>query len=120
MFLLIGSILGALGVALGAFGAHVLEQSLTENDFSTFQTAVRYQMYHSILLMVIGIWYRINPDQKLNFAAWIVFGGTIVFCGSLYLIVFTGIRSFGAVAPIGGTLLIIGWAYLGWIAYLSR
>ncbi|RMG26202.1 MAG: DUF423 domain-containing protein [Methanobacteriota archaeon] len=120
MLLIFGAIIGALSVAIGAFGAHVLEPRLAQDDFATFQTAVRYQMYHSLLLMIVGLWYRNSPDQRLFNIGLVILGGILLFSGSLYLIVFTGIQSFGAVAPLGGMLLIIGWASLAWIAYSTK
>lgn len=110
----IGSILTGLGVVFGAFGAHALEASLSPQLQTTFETGVRYQMYHGVGLLAlawaIGRW----PERRLAPAAWLLVAGTIVFSGSLYLLVLTGARWFGAVTPFGGVALIAGWALAAW------
>jgi uncharacterized membrane protein YgdD (TMEM256/DUF423 family) len=110
----IGSILTGLGVVFGAFGAHALKASLSAPLLATFETGVRYQMYHGLGLLAlawaIGRW----PERGLAPAAWLLLAGTIVFSGSLYLLVLTGARWFGAVTPIGGVALIAGWALAAW------
>lgn len=113
--LLAGSLLGALGVGLGAFGAHALKPMLVATDrFDTFETAVRYQFYHALALLAIGLLMNQLPavEKGLGWAGWAFLIGVIIFSGSLYTICFTGIKGFGAVAPIGGTALIIGWVLL--------
>lgn len=109
-----GSILVGLGVALGAFGAHALKASLSPQFLATFETGVRYQMYHGLGLLVlswaIGRW----PERHLAPAAVLLIAGTIVFSGSLYLLVLTGIRWFGAVTPLGGVALIAGWSLVAY------
>jgi uncharacterized membrane protein YgdD (TMEM256/DUF423 family) len=103
----IGSILTGLGVVFGAFGAHALKASLSAPLLATFETGVRYQMYHGLGLLAlawaIGRW----PERGLAPAAWLLLAGTIVFSGSLYLLVLTGARWFGAA-------LIAGWALAAW------
>ncbi len=110
----IGSILAGLAVASGAFGAHALRASLGPQLLTTFETGVRYQMYHGLGLLAlawaIGRW----PERRLAPAAWLLLAGTIVFSGSLYLVVLTGFRWFGAVTPFGGVALIAGWALAAW------
>lgn len=115
IFLSSGAILGALGVALGAFGAHAFKPMLEATGrLDTFETAVKYQMYHALALLAVGI--LLNQGgfvvRWLTWSGWGFLVGSIVFAGSLYLICFTGIKAWGAVAPIGGTLLIIGWIML--------
>ena len=109
-----GSILAGLGVALGAFGAHALKASLSPQMLATFETGVRYQMYHGLGLLAlawaVGCW----PERRLAQAAILLIGGTIVFSGSLYLLALTGVRWFGAVTPFGGVALIAGWAFAAW------
>ena len=106
--------LGALGVGIGAFGAHGLRKMLEETGrFDTFETAVRYQFYHTLALLAVGILLALRPDIRgLSLTAWLFLGGILLFSGSLYTLCFTGITKMGAVAPIGGLLLIAGWLRL--------
>ncbi len=110
----IGSIMTGLGVAFGAFGAHALKASVSPQLLTTFETGVRYQMYHGLGLLAlawaIGRW----PGRRLAPAAWLLLAGTIVFSGSLYLLVVTGERWLGAVTPLGGVALIAGWSLIAW------
>jgi len=108
-----GAILGGLGVTLGAFGAHGLDDYLTETGQATnFETAVRYQMYHALALVLVGVLAERRAARWLTVAAWCFLLGTLGFSGVLYALVFTQVRTLGAVVPIGGVLLIIGWAAL--------
>ncbi|MSR36339.1 MAG: DUF423 domain-containing protein [Gemmatimonadetes bacterium] len=115
-FATIGAVLGFLGVAAGAFGAHALRARLTPEDLGIFETAARYQMYHALALIGVawaaGRW----PGAAANASGWLFLAGTIVFSGSLYLLVLTGPRWLGAVTPIGGLALLGGWLALGWAA----
>jgi uncharacterized membrane protein YgdD (TMEM256/DUF423 family) len=114
-FLLSGSVLGLLGVAIGAFGAHALKAVLeAAGRADTFETGVRYMFYHAIALVLVGILSKEFPGNTINWSGNAFILGTLIFSGSLFLICFTGINVFGAVAPIGGTFLIIGWTLLFW------
>jgi uncharacterized membrane protein YgdD (TMEM256/DUF423 family) len=114
-FLLSGSVLGLLGVAVGAFGAHALKAMLqAAGRAETFETAVRYMFYHAIALVLVGILSKEFPGNTINWSGNAFLLGTLIFSGSLFLICFSGINLFGAVAPIGGTLLVIGWGLLFW------
>lgn len=103
----LGALLAFLGVALGAFGAHALEGTLSPEQLETYQTAVRYQMFHALGLLALGA----LPARAQRAAPWLFFG-SLVFSGSLYALVFSGVSLLGAVAPIGGVLQLIGWAVL--------
>jgi uncharacterized membrane protein YgdD (TMEM256/DUF423 family) len=96
-----------LGVALGAFGAHALADTLSVGQLETYQTAVRYQMFHALGLLALGA----LPTAAHRAAPWL-FWGSVVFSGSLYALVFSGVSLLGAVAPVGGVLQLIGWAVL--------
>lgn len=117
-FLQAGAILGAIGVVLGAFGAHALKSMLeVSGRMDTFETAVKYQFYHALALVLISILLQnasITAAKWYNWAGYGMLAGVIIFSGTLYTICFTGIKTFGAVAPIGGTLMIVGWALLFW------
>ncbi len=103
----LGALLAFLGVALGAFGAHALSGTLTPAQLETYQTAVRYQMFHALGLLALGA----LPPRAQRAAPWLFFG-SLVFSGSLYALVFSGVSLLGAVAPIGGVLQLVGWAIL--------
>lgn len=105
--------LGALAVVTGAFGAHAFNSMLAETGrLDTYELAVRYQFYHALSLLAVGILMKEIPSYFLRYAAWGFFLGCIIFCGSLYLLCFTGIKSFGAITPLGGVSLIAGWVFL--------
>lgn len=108
-FLIIASLLGGLAVALGAFGAHGLKGILTEARMGTFETAVRYQMYHALAIFAVVSLMRWQPSPMLNWAGWLLIIGVVIFSGSLYLLVATDQTWLGAVAPIGGAGMIAGW-----------
>ena len=119
-FIQAGAALGLLGVALGAFGAHALRTLLEASGrTATFETAVKYQFYHALALVLIGILLQLlanNPTavRLLNWSGYSFLGGVLIFSGSLYLLCFTGVTWLGAITPIGGLLMIIGWALLLW------
>jgi len=109
-FLIIGSIGGFLSVALGAFAAHGLKSHLNPELLNTFHTAVTYQFFHSLLLIMIGILLMLKPNAKyFDYAGIAIIIGTLLFSGSLYLLVITGIKTLGIITPIGGTFFLIGW-----------
>jgi uncharacterized membrane protein YgdD (TMEM256/DUF423 family) len=109
-----GSVLAGLGVVFGAFGAHALKASLSPKMLSTFETGVRYQMYSALGLLALAWAISRWPERRVVPAAWLLLAGTVVFSGSLYLLVLTGARWFGAITPIGGVALIAGWGYAAW------
>ncbi len=113
IFLQAGAILGALAVGIGAFGAHALKASLEASGrIDTFETAVKYQFYHALALVLVAILQQTMPSKFLNYAGYAFIVGTVIFSGALFAICFTGIKAFGAVAPIGGVGMIIGWVCL--------
>lgn len=108
----IGIITSLLTVVIGAFGAHGLKEILTQNKtLEVFQTAVRYQMFHSIALIITGILIHLNIVES-KFPTYLFLGGILVFSGSLYILSITGIKWLGAITPIGGLLFILGWGFL--------
>lgn len=116
-FILIGSLLGGLGVALGAFGAHALRQRLAAEGLARFETGVRYHIYHALAMVALGAAMERLPGQGLAVVAgWLLFAGVLVFSGSLYLLAFTGVRRWGAVTPFGGVAMIAGWLCLAFAA----
>jgi uncharacterized membrane protein YgdD (TMEM256/DUF423 family) len=112
-YLKAGALLGAISVAIGAFGAHFLKPILlASNRIETFDSAVKYQFYGAFALLVIGLLPAANKNKFSNIAGNLFLIGTIIFSGSLHLICTTGITLFGAIAPIGGICLISGWLFL--------
>lgn len=108
-----GIIFALLTVAIGAFGAHGLFEILSENDkLETYKTAVLYQLFHSIAVIVGGLLCDIYNPDKLKIAFVFHVAGILLFSGSLYLLAITNIGLFGAITPIGGVLFIVGWIYL--------
>lgn len=114
VFLSVGALFGFLAVAAGAFGAHALRGRLTADDLQIFETAVRYQMYHALALLAVGIFAGRWPSSAATAAGWFFVAGIIVFSGSLYLLLLSGSRWWGAVTPIGGTAFLAGWLLLLW------
>ena len=117
-FLSIAAYLGALSVALGAFGAHALKSVLTPDAIAIFETAVRYQFYHVFALLAVGLLYNYAPNKIISAAGKLFITGIILFCGSLYALVGiknagnTGLYWVGAVTPLGGLAFIGGWVCL--------
>lgn len=107
-----GSIGAMLGVALGAFGAHALESRLSPEALDTFETAVRYQMYHSLALLFTGLISGRISTHFINIAGWLFIAGIILFSGSLYVYVGSEITAFAMVTPIGGVAFLLAWLAL--------
>ena len=108
-----GSILGFLGVVIGAFAAHGLKPLISLESIQTFETGVRYQMYHALLLLFVG-GTTLIPKKKKTLIFYFVFGGVVLFSGSIYGLatnVLTGFdfKTIALVTPLGGLLLISGW-----------
>ncbi len=113
LFFALGSVAGGLGVALGAFGAHVLRDRVAADLLANFETGARYQMYHALALLAVAWAVSYWPNSNLPVAAgWLFVAGIVLFSGSLYLVAFTGARWLGAVTPFGGVAFVAGWACL--------
>jgi len=110
----IGAIVGLLTVGMGAFGAHLLSARLKMlGTLANFETAAQYQMYHALALVAVGLLSLAGRSEKaLSVAGWGFLVGTILFSGSLYILSLTGIKRLGAITPIGGVALLIGWLAL--------
>ena len=112
-WLRIGAILGALGVTLGAFGAHGLKERLDAYSLDIYQTAVTYQMYHVPAVLAVGLLGILGRGGlALELAGWSFTVGILIFSGTLYALSVTGIKWLGAITPIGGLFLILGWIAL--------
>ena len=111
--LMIGALAGLLAVMAGAFGAHGLRHVVSERGLEVFQTAVSYQMYHALVLVVASLMPALGLSQRLlGVACGFWLAGIVLFSGSLYLLVLSGHHWLGPVTPIGGVCFMIGWALL--------
>ena len=111
-WIVVGGIAAFLGVAGGAFGAHALRSRLPADLLLVFEVGVRYQMYHALALILLGLGEgRLNPGPA-RFAGIAFTLGIALFSGSLYALAFTGVRWLGAITPLGGLLFLGGWAAL--------
>lgn len=127
--LVAGSLFGGLGVALGAFGAHWLEGAVEMwglepeeqvKRLATWEVAVRYQMYHALALLVVGLLAVRTNNRCLGWSAKFFIVGTTIFSGCLYALVISGVKILGAIVPIGGTCLVVAWVFLAVAARKSQ
>ena len=112
LFFGVGALSALIAVAAGAFGAHGLRVRLTPEYLAVFETASRYQMYHALGLMAVAWAVNRWPGPLPVWAGWLFVAGTVLFCGSLYILALTGIRWWGAVTPLGGVAFLAGWVCL--------
>jgi len=117
LFFAMGALSACLGVAAGAFGAHALKDRLDAAALATFETGARYHMVHAFGLLAAAWAVARWPGPQAAWAGWLFAAGTVVFSGSLYALSLTGVRSLGAVTPIGGVLFLAGWLCLAWAAW---
>src|SRR6476469_8538849 len=118
LFLILGTLLAGLAVALGAFGAHGLKKLVDADTISIYQTGVQYQMYHALALLTVGILAQRIENSLINYAGFFFIGGIVCFSGSLYLL--SSFRAMNKtvpgfiypITPLGGVLFILGWALL--------
>lgn len=119
IFLVIASILGGLAVVFSSFAAHALKDRLSQHFLEIFQTGARLQMYHSLALLMVAFLLTIgeSPQPLIVVAGYAFIVGIAIFSGSLYALSLSGIKWLGAITPIGGVALIVGWgcmAIAGW------
>lgn len=121
--LLIGAILGAVAVSLGAFGAHLLPDFLKTQNLTTdlflrrldnWETASQYLMYHALAVVACGLLAHVRPCLALSIAAWFFLLGALLFSGLLYALVLTNNAFLGRIVPLGGLLMIFGWISLAY------
>jgi uncharacterized membrane protein YgdD (TMEM256/DUF423 family) len=118
-FVSLAAILGGLSVAAGAFAAHGLQSKISERSLEVFHTGARYQMYHALALLLVGLLISrtATPQPMLLASGWLFIVGIAIFSGSLYALSLTDVKILGAITPLGGVALIIGWGALaiaGW------
>ena len=113
IFFAIASFIMALGIALGAFGAHALKSILDEYFLKIYNTGIQYHFYNTLGLFAATFIYALKPDSKKIFISlWLIIIGMIIFSFSLYFLAILNMPILGAITPIGGTLLIIAWLTL--------
>ena len=118
IWFLCGALLGGLGVTAGAFGAHGLKAHFEANgQAANWETAARYALFHALATVAVGTLAAVRPAPGLTAAGWCFLVGTAIFSGCLFALAVSGVKMLGAIVPIGGVLLIVGWmllAYAGW------
>jgi uncharacterized membrane protein YgdD (TMEM256/DUF423 family) len=112
----IAAICLALAVGTGAFGAHALKGRLDPYSMGIWEKAVFYDIIHSLGLLVVSLLPRTGtfPTSAASTVCWLLFSGVLIFCGSLYILALTGVRTLGAITPIGGVCFIAGWLVLAY------
>ena len=117
--LIFGSFFGLTSVMLGAFGAHYVSTIFTTTQLTVFDTAVRYQMYHALILTIIGFFILNYHDIYLMYSSYSFIIGVVLFSGSLYLFVPSNFILFALLTPVGGLFLILGWVLLFYFALIK-
>lgn len=106
----VGAVAMLLAVAIGAFGAHGIQSSVTPQRLASFETGVRYHFYHALGLFAVAFLAQIAvPSRWITIAGSLMTAGIVLFSGAIYLLVLTDTRWLGAIAPIGGTALMLAW-----------
>ncbi len=119
-FFILGTVFGFIGIAAGAFGAHLLRDNLDVELMNVFETAVRYQMYHVFALLLIAFARRRYDHRALFWSGWSFTVGILLFSGSLYALALTGIRWLGMITPVGGIAFLVGWLLFAWGLWRGR
>jgi uncharacterized membrane protein YgdD (TMEM256/DUF423 family) len=120
VFVVLGGLNALAAVALGAFGAHGLKAHLSPQMLDVYRTGVDYHMWHALGLVFVGLLApQISNHALLAWAGGLMFGGIVLFSGSLYLLSTTGVRWLGAITPLGGSAFIIAWTLLAVAAWRS-
>jgi len=120
LFVALGSLSAFLAVAMGAFGAHGLKNRVALDMLKVWETAVLYHLVHAVGLVLIGVLCQLMPEvSAVRNAGWSMLAGTILFSGSLYLLVLTGTKPLGIITPIGGVAFLAGWLLLALAAWQS-
>jgi uncharacterized membrane protein YgdD (TMEM256/DUF423 family) len=121
LFLLLGALNAASAVLLGAFGAHGLKKTLSIEMLQVYQTGVQYHFYHALGLLVLGVLaVHLGESVLLKWSGWAMFGGVILFSGSLYVLSVSGIKGLGAITPFGGLLFVAAWVLLALAVWMNK
>lgn len=119
LWLILGAANAFISVATGAFAAHGLRARVTPEMVAVFETGARYQMYHALGLLALGLYSLHRPGGLVDAAGWAMLAGIVIFSGSLYALSVSGVRVLGAITPFGGLAFLLGWA-LFFLATLRR
>lgn len=111
IFVTFGALFGAIGVIMGAFGAHYFKDILSANQLNTLEIGVRYQLLHAVALIALAACSTYFTSIFIPLSLWTLIAGTLLFSGSLYLYTFTLLKAFAIITPIGGLLLVLGWLF---------
>ena len=111
-----GGVFGLVGVAMGAFGAHLLKERILAAALEQWKTGAHYHQIHAVAMLAAAA-LAASGRQRAGTAGWFFAAGIVVFSGSLYALALSGLRFLGAITPIGGALMMIGWGLLAWSAY---
>jgi uncharacterized membrane protein YgdD (TMEM256/DUF423 family) len=117
LFVTLGALGGLTAVAIGAFAAHAVKGKLLPDLFDVFEVGARYHMYHALALFGVAWAATRWPGTATTAAGWFFVAGIVLFSGSLYALALTGVRSLGAITPLGGMCFLVGWILLGWAAW---
>lgn len=120
MYLVISALNLALAVMLGAFGAHGLKKIASDAQLAWWQTATDYFFYHALGLLLLSVLMQIQPALKLKSSFYAIQTGILFFCGSLYFMALGFPKVLGAITPLGGALMILGWLLLAWNAFQTH
>ncbi len=110
LFLALGALNALISVGCGAFAAHGLRSRVGPDLVAVFETGARYQMYHALGLVLVGLLALHRPSGLLAAAGWFHLAGIVIFSGSLYALTLSGVRALGAITPVGGVAFLVGWA----------
>lgn len=117
-YLMVGSAFAFLGVALGAFGAHMLKDKLSAEMMDVYHTGVQYHLVHAIGLLAVALCAeRLAADRLVRWAGRLLVAGIVLFSGSLYVLAISGVKVLGAITPFGGVAFLAGWACLAAAAW---
>ncbi|MBW4558973.1 MAG: DUF423 domain-containing protein [Trichormus sp. ATA11-4-KO1] len=118
IFVSVAAVFGGLSVAAGAFASHALREKISERSLEIFETGARYQMYHALALLLVAILISRSesPQPTLVVSGWLFIIGMAIFSGSLYALSLTGVKSLGAITPLGGVAFLAAWGALAFAA----
>ncbi|WP_262732107.1 DUF423 domain-containing protein [Gaetbulibacter sp. NE] len=113
VFIITGALFGMLAIIFGAFGAHALKKTLSEDQLKSFETGLKYQMYHAIVLLILGF----NQEFSTSAMYWCFTLGIVLFSFSIYGLILSDakgkkLRFLGPITPIGGLLFVAGWLFI--------
>ncbi|MGE7183583.1 DUF423 domain-containing protein [Peribacillus sp. NPDC006672] len=117
LFIILGALNAFIAVALGAFGAHGLEGKIPDKYLEIWKTAVQYQMFHAVGLLVLGLLAGKISSPLINWSGWLMLIGIILFSGSLFVLSVTQIKVLGAITPLGGVSFLVAWVLMVIAAY---